>query len=142
MTTGGAEFDPDDNDIRALFEWLKGDTREGSARDLQARRTLARVLRSSKPLDFGLRLILAEAVDPDGEDNVRLFLKRKPGRPQAFNERHIAVFIYQRTEADLKLESAVKEAMTKFNASHGTVTKAWSKWKPHIKRDPELYGRI
>jgi hypothetical protein len=55
------------SNIAALREWLGARTKKGSARDLQARRTLAQMLRSSKPLDEGTRLILADAVDPDGE---------------------------------------------------------------------------
>jgi len=140
MTAGGAECDPDD--IQALIEWLRADSRKGSARDLQARRTLARMLRSSKPLDPGVRFILAEAIDPDGEDDVRLFLKRKPGRRRRVNERHVAAFIYQRTKDGVSVESAVKEAEGKFAVKSSTVYSAWSKWRPHIKRDPELWGRI
>src|SRR5262249_20857201 len=103
---------------------------------------LARMLRSSKPLDPGVRFILAEAIDPDGEDDVRLFLKRKPGRRRRVNERHVAAFIYQRTKAGVKLESAVKNAMTEFNVSRSTALGAWSEWRPHIEQNPELYGRI
>jgi hypothetical protein len=64
-------FEPDD--IQALIEWLRGDIRKGSRRELQARRTLARMLRSERPLDLGLRFILADAVDPDGEGAQRCF---------------------------------------------------------------------
>jgi hypothetical protein len=138
--TVGAEFDPDD--IQALIEWLRGDLRKGSTRDLQARRTLARMLASSKPLDPGLRFILADAVDPDGEYGLQLSLKRKPGRPGRVNERHVAAYVYQKKNAGMKLESAVKEAMTKFNVSRSTVLGAWSEWRPDIERDPDLYGRI
>jgi hypothetical protein len=138
--TANSGFDPDD--IQALIEWLRGDLREGSARDLQARRTLARMLRSSKPLDPGVRFILADAVDPDGESGERLVLKRKPGRRQRVNERHVAAYVYQRKKAGVKAESAVKEAMTKFNVGRSTVTGALSKWRPHFERDPKLFERI
>src|SRR6516162_2635852 len=63
------DFNPDD--FGALVEWLRVGTKKGSARDLQARRMLARMLRSSEPLDQGTRLILADAVDPDGEGGLQ-----------------------------------------------------------------------
>ena len=47
----GTEFDPDD--VQALREWMRGDLKEGSARDLRALRTLAQMLRYAKPLDLG-----------------------------------------------------------------------------------------
>ena len=134
--TDNTEFSPDD--IQALLEWLRADTRRGSPRELQARRTLARMLRSSKPLAPGLRFILAEAVDPDGEDGTQLLLKRKQGRPRRINQRHVAAFIYQKTKAGVSVESAVKEAEDKFGVGSSTAYDAWAKWRPDFERDPEL----
>jgi hypothetical protein len=137
--TGGAKFDPDD--IKALIEWLKGESKKGTPRDLQARRTLARALRSSLPLDPGLRFVLAEAVDPDGEDEVRLFLERKrePGRQLRLNKCKIAVFIWRQRQAGTPWESAVRLAMKEFRCSRGTVTGAWKEWRRFIERHPDVY---
>jgi len=39
------------------------------------------------------------------------------------------------------VESAVKEAEQKFGVKSSTIYSAWSKWRPNIKRNPELFGR-
>jgi hypothetical protein len=138
--TDNAEFSPDD--IQALLEWLRGDIRKRSPRELQARRTLARMLRSERPLDLGLRFILADAVDPDGEGGKQLLLKRKPGRPRRIIQQHVAAFVYQRhTVEGVLWESAVSEAMEKFSCKRGTVTGAWRNWQKHIERQPQLFLR-
>ena len=134
------DFNPDD--FGALVEWLRVGTKKGSARDLQARRMLARMLRSSEPLDQGTRLILADAVDPDGEGGLHLCLKRKRGRRRQFNKRRIAAFIYQRTKAGVSVESAVKEAEQKFAVGSSTAYSAWSEWGPRIERNQKELGRI
>jgi hypothetical protein len=136
----GIEFDP--NDVQALREWYRGDLKEGSARDLRARRTLAQMLRYAKPLDLGLRWVLADAFDPDGEGDLRLSLKRKRGRRKQINDRHVAAYVYQQTKAGEKFESAVEGAMAAFKVSRGGVTGAFSIWRPHFDRDPKLATRI
>jgi hypothetical protein len=133
------EFRPDD--IKAAREWLRGEVRKGSLRDLQARRTLARMLRSDPP-DVGLLFILADAIDPDGEGGQRLFLKRKPGHPRRINQRHVASFIYQKTKAGASWKAAVQEAMNEFRCARATVTAAWAVWQKHIKDRPETFGRV
>lgn len=134
--------DTEPDDIQALIEWLRGELRKGSPRELRARRTLARMLRSERPLDLGLRFILADAVDPDGEGAQRLLLKRKRGRPQRINHRRVAAFLYQRTKAGESWEAAVHATMDEFRCARGTVTGAWSKWRGHIERHPETFARI
>ena len=136
----GTEFDRDD--VQALREWYRGDLKEGSARDLRARRTLAQMLRYAKPLDLGLRWTLADAFDPDGESDLRLSLKRKPGRRKHINDRHVAAYVYQQTKAGEKFESAVEGAMAAFKVSRGKVTGAFSIWRPHFDRDQKLATRI
>jgi hypothetical protein len=136
--------DTEPDDIQALIEWLvRGELRKGSPRELQARRTLTRMLRSEPERDlWGLRFILADAFDPDGEGGQRLFLKRTPGRRRRINDRHVAAYIYQRKQAGVKLESAVKEVTTKFNVSRSTAIGAWTKWRPYIERYPKPFARI
>jgi hypothetical protein len=122
---------------------LRGDITKGSPRDLQARRTLARMLRSE---DVGLIRILADAIDPDNAGSGwigRLIMQRRgPGRRRRVEQRRIAAFVYQRTKAGVPVESAVKEAEDKFGIKSSTAYAAWSKWRPHIERNPEMWGRI
>jgi hypothetical protein len=140
MKVDGIELDLDDS--LALADWLRGNTKKGSARDLQARRVLARMLRSSEPLEMVVRLILADAVDPDGVGGLQLSLKRKLGRRRQINHLDVAAYVYKRKKAGVKAESAINEAMTKFNVGRSTVTGAWSKWRPYFERGPKLFERI
>ena len=123
--------------------WLRGDIKEGSPDDLEARRTIARMLRSE---DVSLIRILADAIDPDNTGSGwigRLIMKpRGPGRRRRVEQRRIAAFVYQRTSDGVPVESAVKEAEGKFAVESSTVYSAWSKWRPHIERNPEMWGRI
>jgi len=123
-------------------EWLSGDLTDGSPHDLQARRTIARMLRSE---DAGLIRILADAIDPDNTGSGwigRLIMKpRRPGRRRQVGQRRIAAFIYQRTKDGVPVEAAVKEAEDKFAVRSSTIYSAWSKWRPHIERNPEMWGR-
>jgi hypothetical protein len=138
MTADDIEFEPDD--IQALGEWLRG-VKQLPPRELQARRTLARMLRYAKPLNLGLRWVLADAVDPDGEGVHRLILKRKPGQQRKISDQAVAVFVHRKRQSGEKFRLAVEQAMTEFNVSHGKVTSAYKKWRPHIERNPELFER-
>jgi hypothetical protein len=128
MMADDIKFDPDDLD--AVEAWLRGDTRKGSPRDLQARRTLEQMLRGL-PYD-GLLDVLAAAVK-DG----RLVMRRKRGRRQK-DAYSIAAFVYQRTKAGVRVESAVKEAEDKFGVKSSTVYSAWSRWRPFIEQMMKL----
>jgi hypothetical protein len=130
--------DSNPDDFAALVERLRVRTKKGSARDLQARRTLARILRSSEPLEVGVRFILADAVDPDrlrGAVTMPEF-KRKRGRPQRISDFNIAAFVYRKRQSGQKYRLAVEEAMTEFKASRSKVTSAYRKSRPDIERDP------
>jgi hypothetical protein len=128
-------------DLSALKEWFWGRIKRGSPRELQARQALLWMLRDS-PLDGGLRALLTEAIDPDGDSAVQLCLQRRRGRPQRINDYRIAVFVYRQRQSGQKYRLAVEEAMTEFKASRGKVTSAYRKWRPHIERDLKLFGRI
>src|SRR5690349_6744675 len=39
--------------------------KDGSIEELEARRALTRLLRTSRPLDLGVRFVLADLIDPD-----------------------------------------------------------------------------
>jgi hypothetical protein len=138
MRADGVRFEPDG--LKALSAWLSGRIKTGSPRELLARRTMALMLRDADA-NAGLCRALADAVDPDGKGAVQLFLKRKRGYPRA-DDSHIAVFLYEERKRLGKHKLAVKEAMTRFGVSHGTVDSAWRKWRPRIERNPKLFGRI
>ena len=86
--------------------------------------------------------MLADAFDPDGEDDLRLSLKRKRGRRKQTNDRHVAAYVYRQRQAGVPFESAVAGAMAAFKRSRGKVTGAFSIWRPHFDRDRKLATRI
>jgi hypothetical protein len=123
---------------QALIDWLEGRIKKGSPRELQARRLLAHLLRYQDPLVKTLRGSLADAVDPEGQGPVQLSLNRKRGRQRKVNPLHIAIFVHRRMHERGEFESAVKEAMTKFKVSRGTVTDAWKQCRQRVEHMAEV----
>ena len=111
--------------------------RDGSAEEIAARRALARLLRTSSPLDLGLRVVLADLIDPDcdaAERKIR-FERRRKGKPSNVHaEKQIAEFIWARVEDDEKKEAAFQSAMDRFGLKRSRILKIWSNWQPILKR--------
>ena len=103
-----------DQEIRSVIDWLAGKFKEGSVKDLAARRALAQVLRREK-LDTGLRYALANLIDPDQQDDLGLWLvfKRAQGRKKTIDWRKVAAIIWKQVKAGIKKEVAVADAMKK-----------------------------
>lgn len=107
--------------------------KDGSPEELKARRALARYLRTSRPIDFGVRWTLAAMVDPDCEEEARriCFKQRREGQPSrsAAAEKTIAEFI--RTCPGSK---PIAQAVAKFGLSRTSVEAIWRHWQPILKR--------
>ena len=129
--------------FKDVISWLHGDLKKGSAEELEARRLIARLLRSSRPLNLSFRFMLADLIDPDDDiAEHRLELKRRPGnRSSRADHCRIAVYVWRRTAAGVHLKAAVGDAMDHFGVKRSTVMAAWSKWRPHIERYPKFYTR-
>jgi hypothetical protein len=112
--------------------------KDGSDEEKEARRALARELRSSAPLNLGLRFILADLIDPDRDEiNRRIrFENRRKGKPStnALAEKTIAEFIWSQVQAGVKAESAINSAKQKFGLGRSRIFKIWSHWQPILKR--------
>lgn len=111
--------------------------RNGSTDEKEARRALARVLRTTVPLEVGLRFIIAELIDPDCDEidrRIRFEYRRKGKPSNAYAERLIAEFIWARVQTGEKAESAVAHAMGKFGLGRSRVMKIWGHWQPILKR--------
>jgi hypothetical protein len=124
------------DDYRTALAWLSGELKEGTAAELDARRTLARMLRSG-PLVLGVRVGLANAIDPDMRDSVGSWLtfKRSRGnRSGKMDHRRIAAVVWHRRAAGDPFEAAIRAAMSKCKASRATVTAAWREWSPHFRK--------
>lgn len=122
-----------DHEARLVHKWLSAEIKEGAGDDDKARRILARFLRSSLPLDLGLRVLLANQIDPDTRDDAGQWLafKRVRGnRSRRVNSRQIAAAVWDRNVKGEKWEAAVQQAMKDFGVGRSTVTAAWDKWSP------------
>lgn len=113
---------------------------EGSAEEKEARRALARMLRTSLPLDQGVRGILADLIDPDRDElNRRIrFEHRRKGKPSnAAAEKKAAEFIWAQRRAGVKMKSVITAAMKQFGLKEKRVLAIWKHWRPileHLKR--------
>jgi hypothetical protein len=125
-----------DHEIKRIGDWLSGKFKEDSAEDLEARRVLGKAL-CHGPLDLGVRLMLADLIDPDRSEDmgVRLVFKRAPGRARTMDRRKVAAIIWNQTKAGIKKESAVASAMEKCNVSRSKALAAYNEWKPFFERD-------
>lgn len=118
----------DKDTVKNLVQWLSG---ERDADEAGARRALADLLRGSRPLDVGLRFILADLFDPDSEIDRSLAIKRARGnRKNQLDQRRIAAHIWRATQAGCKLKRAVGAAAHDFGCHQSTVYEAWTQWRP------------
>jgi hypothetical protein len=111
---------------------------EGSEEELEARRALARELGSSKPLDLGLRFILAHMVDPDRDelDRVICFKNRRSGHPSTNPEadKMIAEYIAARVQDGDQMKRAMSLATERFGLERTQLYEIWRVWKPILER--------
>jgi hypothetical protein len=109
--------------------------KKGSALELEARSALARELRKSSPLDLGLRFILAEQIDPDGEDSRQILFeyRRKGNRSNAMAEKQVAEFIRARAQAG-GMEAAFQNAIKHFGLKRARILEIWGHWQPILQK--------
>jgi hypothetical protein len=112
---------------------------EGGAEELEARRALARELRTSIPLNLGLRFLLANLIDPDCGDEVERrirFEHRREGQPSsdARAEKKIAEFIWSRVQGGAQMKAAIPDATRKFKLGRTRIREIWRHWEPILKR--------
>jgi hypothetical protein len=109
---------------------------DGSEEELAARRALARMLRSSRPIHPGVLSALADLIDPDRDEINRQirFVNRRKGKPsKAAVEKKIAEFI-RLEEAKLgKTEAAIASAEKEFGLKRARLFKIWGEWKPVLE---------
>jgi hypothetical protein len=124
-------------DIELIRDLLCGRSVERDARYLDAKRALARMLRSSKPLDLTVRFALAELLDPDCDSQqrqLRFSFKRKGGVSDAWAEQRAAQLIQARKREGVKMEAIIWEAWEKFGLKRARVFEIWRTWQPILKR--------
>jgi hypothetical protein len=92
----------------------KCDMARERAEDLKLLRTVARELRSSRPLDLGSRLWLADHIDPDGDSKRHLrFANRRRGNTEdTTRDSEIAEYVWNAGgKVEGQVEAAVKETI-------------------------------
>jgi hypothetical protein len=113
--------------------------KDGSPEELEARRALARMLRSSQPLDLGLKGVLADLVDPDRDEVNRKinFGNRREGKPSNAMAEIVAQYIeamLQDGGETRQLKYAISKAADKFELNRSRLFEIWRDWKPTLKR--------
>jgi hypothetical protein len=109
----------------------------GSNEEKEARRALARMLRSSLPLDPGVRFVLGDLIDPDltEVEQIIRFEHRRKGKPSnALAGKEIAESIWSQTRAGEKTETAVNRTMKQFGIGRSRTMDIWKYWQPILKR--------
>jgi hypothetical protein len=122
-----------------------------SAEEIEARRALARMLRTSLPLDSGVRFVLGDLFDPDLDDverTIRFEHRRKGKRSNALAEKEIAEFVWLQAQngariKGARIKTAVGNAAKKFGIGDDRVRAIWKQWRPRLERlkGHDLRGR-
>ena len=111
---------------------------DGSPKELEARRALARYLRTSRPMDFGVRSAIADLLDPDCIENERYirFGHRRKGQPSrsALAEREIAELIWSHVQAGNSIDTAFRHVEEKFGLKQSSTKTIWKHWQPILRR--------
>jgi hypothetical protein len=127
-----------EHEIASIIEWLGGELEEGSDKDKEARRALAKVLRWG-PWDRSLLCALADLIDSDEEtrEDLGLWLvfRRPPGRAKTVNERLVAAVAWEWIQAGHPREAAYQHAVEELGVSLRTAKKALKAWENHFVRD-------
>jgi hypothetical protein len=127
---------PPTEDDLLIDDWLHHRLKEGSAEELQARRSIAHHLRHG-PLRLNLRVALATLIDPETRDVYGWWLtsKRPRGAKPTMDGYRVAAIIEEQLKRGIKKEAAVQDAMTRCNVkSRDKALTAYRKYKPLLDR--------
>jgi hypothetical protein len=102
---------------------------EGTARERDARRALAKLLRSKEPLDENIRFLLAGLLDSQAaglEQRKISFTYRNPGKPTNHAAGiHVFVYIQATVQSGAKVTAAIITAATEFSISEEMAKRYW-----------------
>lgn len=115
--------------------------KEGSQQEVDARRAIARLLRSNGLLDRQLRTNLADLFEPSPpawEQRKIRIVSRRRGRPiDHISNTQIAEHVWEQVGAGAKVTAAIESAADEFGVEPETVTKIWGKYKRSLE---DVYG--
>ena len=119
--------------------------KDGSAEEKDARRALARMLRTSLPLNAGLRFTLGNLIDPDQELVERRirFEYRHKGKPSNWlAEKEIAEFIWARVQDGRLTKPVFNQTQEMSGLERSRIRDIWRRWKPILVRRHRIYGPL
>ena len=115
--------------------------KEGSQQEVDARRAIARLLRSNGLLDRQLRTNLADLFEPSPpawEQRKIRIVSRRRGRPiDHISNTQIAEHVWEQVGAGAKVTAAIESAADEFGVEPETITKIWGKYKRSLE---DVYG--
>ena len=115
--------------------------RKGSREESDARRAMARLLRSKDPLERQLRDSLAALFDPDPsgleQRKIKIVFQGRGNRRDHVRDTQIAEHVWEKVRAGAKVTAAIESAAEVFGVEVETITKIWGRYKPLLKT---VYG--
>jgi hypothetical protein len=118
--------------------------KEGSQEEVDARRAIARLLRSNDPLDRQLRTALAGLFDPDGppaleQRKISIVWRRRGGHIDHRANTQIAEHIRAERIAGKAFDDAIESAVEKFSVSEELAKQIWGRYRPLFEN---VYGPL
>jgi hypothetical protein len=125
---------------RLQRRYLKKDSPE----ETDARRALARELRTAQTLDMGFRDLLAELINPRRDSPRRIVFENNGAgnKSNALVERQVAEFLWLKGRPRGQMEAAISEAKKDFGLERSRVMAIWHVWKPILERHYRIHGPI
>jgi hypothetical protein len=118
--------------------------RRGSREESDARRAMARLLRSKDPLERQLRDSLAGLFDPDHAPawkcehrKIKIVGQGRGNRRNHVRDTQIAEHVWEKVRAGAKVIAATESAAEVFGRDLETIKKIWGKYKPLLEA---VYG--
>jgi hypothetical protein len=112
--------------------------KKGSREELDARRAMARLLRSKNPLDRQLRDSLAGLFDPDPSESeqrkIEIVFQGRGKRRDHVRNTQIVDHVWNQLNAGGKLAAAITSAVEEFEVSEEFVKQIWGRYR-------RVYGR-
>ena len=106
--------------------------KEGSQEEVDARRAIARLLRSNGPLDRQLRTALAGLFDPDPaweQRKITIGSRRRGRRVDYISNTQIAYHVWGEVMAGRKVVAAINSAVEKFGVSEELVKQICGRYR-------------
>ena len=106
---------------------------KGCPEEVEARRAIARLLRSNHPLRL-LRVHLADLFDPDLVSEARTieFVFRRQGTPtDHIRNTDIAQYVKRQLDHGVRVTKAISNAANEFALSEGAIKKIWNIYRPY-----------